>query len=221
MQQVLQERKSVMSSRTVQMGGWILLIAAVISIVATALQFAIPGPLGQNGPPSNVLSVVNVIAGLLLLVGLPAVYRTKSKQLGTLGLIGTIALWVTALLFDIVLSIISIIVVSNVAASSLSGGPPPALFVLFIVGTGLQLLGGLLLGLRIIQTGAFSKLIGWFLIAGGVLSALGFPLNGVSSAIVNTLSSILFFVALGWLGYALATQGREAARPSASSTTDS
>ncbi len=209
-----------MSSRTVQMGGWILLIGAVISIVAAALQFAIPGPLGQNGPPSNVVSVVNVIAGLLLLVGLPAVYRTKSKQLGTLGLIGTIAIWVTALLFDIVLSIITMIAVSNVPTSSLSGGPPPALFVLFIAGGVLQLLGGLLLGLRIIQTGAFSKLIGWFLIAGGVLSAISFPLNGVSSTIVNTLSSLLFFVALGWLGYAIATQVIEAARPLANSTTD-
>jgi hypothetical protein len=202
------------------MGGWILLIGAVISIVATALQFAIPGPLGQNGPPSNVVSVVNVIAGLLFLVGLPAIYRTKSKQLGMLGLIGTIAIWLTALLFDIVLSIITILVVSRVPASSLSGGPPPAIFVLFIVGTLLQLLGGILLGLRIIQTGAFAKLIGWFLIAGGVLSAIAFPLNGVSSAIVNTLSSILFFAALGWLGYAIATQGIEAAKPSASSTTD-
>ncbi|HLZ61784.1 MAG TPA: hypothetical protein VKR06_32990 [Ktedonosporobacter sp.] len=209
-----------MSSRTVKIGGWILLIGAVISIGATALQFVIPGPLGQNGPPSTVVTVVNVIAGLLLLGGLPAVYRAKSKQLGTLGLLGIVAIWLTALLFDLVLGIITILVVSKAPASSLSGAPPPALFALFIVGTVLQLLGGLLLGLRIIQTGAFPKLIGWFLIAGGVLAAISFPLDGVSSTIVNTLSSLLFFVALGWLGYAIATQVREAARPPASSATE-
>src|SRR5579859_3863638 len=122
------QKGTVMSSRTVKIGGWILLIGAVISIGATALQFVIPGPLGQNGPPSTVVTVVNVIAGLLLLGGLPAVYRAKSRQLGTLGLLGMVAIWLTALLFDLVLGIITILVVSKAPASSLSGAPPPALF---------------------------------------------------------------------------------------------
>src|SRR2546430_12160787 len=97
------ERKGRMSPKMIRWGGWILLLGAAISIVATVLEFVIPGPVGFDGPPSNIVSVINLIAGVLLLLGLPAAYVAYSKQLGTLGLIGCIAIWLTALLFDIVL----------------------------------------------------------------------------------------------------------------------
>jgi hypothetical protein len=180
------------------------------------LGLVIPGPAGFSGPPSNVVSVINLIAGVLLLVGLPAVYVAHSNQLGRLGLIGCIAIWLTALLFDIVLGIIAIIVVSSSNAASLAGAPPPALFALFIIGTVLELIGGVLLGLRIIQTRVYASLTGWLLIVGVVLSAVGFPLNGTMSMIVQTVSSLLVFVALGWLGYAVASQPVEVATQAAS-----
>jgi hypothetical protein len=205
------ERKDKMSLKMVRWGGWILLLGGVISLVATVLGFVIPGPAGFSGPPSNAVSVINLIAGVLLLLGLPAAYAAQSKQMGTLGLIGCIALWLTALLFDVVLGVIGIIVVSSSNAASLAGPPPPALFALFIVGTLLELIGGVLFGLRIIQTHVFANAIGWLLIIAVVLGAIGFPLQGTMSIIVQTASTVVLFVALGWLGYAVASQPVEVA----------
>ena len=202
-----------MSVRTLRMGGWILLAAAVLSIVSTILGFVIPGPAGPNGPSSNIVSVVSIITGILLLVGLAAAYMAQSKSLGTLGLIGLIALLLTTLLFDIVLSILQIIVISTMPTSSFSGGPPPFLFVLFIVGTLLEVIGGVLLGLRIIQTHVYPVLSGWLLIAGVVLSAIDFPLQGTISMVVNIVSTILVFAALGWIGFVVGTRAEEAVLP--------
>src|SRR5204863_156246 len=119
-------------------------------------------------------------------------------------LIGCVALWLTALLFDVVLGVIAVIVVSSSGPAFAAGPPPPAIFALFIIGTVLELIGGVLLGLRIIQTRVYASLTGWLLIVAVVLSAVGFPLEGTMSAIVQTVSSVLLFVALGWLGYVIA-----------------
>src|SRR5438045_846849 len=80
----------------------------------------------------------------------------------------------------------------------------------------LMLTRGVLLGLRIIQTRVYASLTGWLLIVAVVLSAVGFPLEGTMSAIVQTVSSVLLFVALGWLGYVIASLPVEVATQSAS-----
>lgn len=210
------ERKGKMSPKTVRWGGWILLLGAAISIVGDVLSLIIPGPAGFSGPSSNIVSAVNIIAGVLLLLGLPAAYVVHSKQLGILGLIGCIALWLTALLYDIVLGVITIIAVLSFSAASLAGPPPPALFALIIGGTVLEVIGGVLFGIRIIQTRTYAVVIGWLLIVGVLVGAVGFPLQGIVSAVVNTISSLFLFVAFGWLGYIVASRSVEVAAQSVS-----
>ncbi len=197
-----------MSSRTLRMGGWLLVIAAVISLVTTVLGIVIPGPAGPNGPPPNVVSIINIIAGILFLVGLPIAYMAQRRQVGILGLIGIIALWLTALLFDIVLSIISMTFVPSSQAAVSS--PPPLLFALFIIGSALELIGGILFGLKTIQARVFPAAIGWLLIIAAVLNAVDFPLQGTISTIVSTASSVLLFVGFGWLGYLITAHAAEA-----------
>jgi hypothetical protein len=197
-----------MSSRTLRMGGWLLVIAAVLSLVTTVLGIVIPGPAGPNGPPTNVVSIINIIAGILFLIGLPVAYLVQRRQVGIVGLIGIIALWLTALLFDIVLSIISMAFVPSSQAAA--GSPPAFLFTLFIIGTALELIGGILFGLKTIQAHVFPAAIGWLLIVAAVLNAIDFPLQGTISTIVSTVSSVLLFVALGWLGYEVTTHAAEA-----------
>jgi hypothetical protein len=200
-----------MSSRTLRMSGWLLLIAAVLSLVTTVLGIVIPGPAGPNGPPPNVVNILNLVAGILFLISLPAAYIVQKKQVGTLGLIGIIAIGLTALLFDIVLSIIIFIVApSTPPPAGATGGPPPFLFALFIGGSVLELIGGCLFGFKTIQARVFPAAIGWLLILGAILNAIDFPLQGTISTIVSTASSVLFFAGLGWLGYLITTHAAEA-----------
>jgi hypothetical protein len=211
MQQTIARKGKMMSSRTLRMSGWLLLIAAAISLVSTVLGIVIPGPAGPNGPPPNIVNIINLVAGILFLVSLPAAYIVQKKQVGILGLIGIIAIWLTALLFDIVLSIITFVLTSGAPPSaSTAGGPPPFLFTLFIVGTVLVLIGGVLFGLKTIQARVFPAAIGWLLIVAAILNAVDFPLQGTISTIVSTASSVLLFVALGWLGYLITTRAAEA-----------
>jgi hypothetical protein len=213
----LQERGETMSPRTLQMGGWILLGAAVLSIVGTALQFVIPGPLGLDGPPSNVVSVMNIVAGILFLVSLPVAYMKQSKQVGVVGLIGIIALWLTFLLIDVVLSILAIVLIASNAVPSSLDAFPPALFALFIAATVLAVIGGILFGIKTFQAHIFPALIGPLLIVGAILTGVSFPLEGNISTIVNTLGNVLLFAGLGWLGYTIATQAETGTMPSGSS----
>ena len=200
-----------MSSRTLRMSGWLLVIAAVLSLITTVLGIVIPGPAGPNGPPPNVVNIINLVAGILFLVSFPAAYIIQKKQVGTLGLIGMIALWLTALLFDVVLSIIVFVLTSSAPPSaSTAGGPPPFLFILFIGGSALELIGGVLFGLKTIQARVFPAATGWLLIVAAVLNAVDFPLQGTISTIVSTASSVLLFVGLGWLGYVITAHATEA-----------
>lgn len=198
-----------MSPWTLRMRGWLLVIAAAISIASTALAFVLPGPVGPDGPPSNAVSVVNFIAGILFLVSISAAYTAQKKQVGVLGLFGIIALWLTAFLYYIVLSSVDFIAVSSNQASSLSGSPPPYLFALVAVGTVVEVSGGILFGIRTIQARVFPNLIGWILIAAAVLAAIDFPLEGNIAMMVNVLSNVLLFLGIGWLGYAVVKQTTE------------
>ncbi len=197
-----------MSSRTLRMGGWLLVIAAVLSLVTTVLGIVIPGPAGPNGPPPNVVSIINIIAGILFLVSLPVAYMVQKRQVGIVGLIGIIALWLTALLFDIVLSIISMTFVPSSQAATAS--PPRIPLRALHRRISMELIGGILFGLKTIQARVFPAAIGWLLIVAAILNAVDFPLQGTISTIVSTASSVLLFVAFGWLGYAITTHVAEA-----------
>jgi hypothetical protein len=198
------KKRGKMSPSTLRVSGWILLLAAVLSIIGLLLGFVLPGPQGQNGPSSVPVTIVNLIAGIGFLLGLPSAYLAQRNQVGIVGLIGIIALWLTAFLFDIVLNILPLAIFSGPPTPASAGSPPPFIFALFIIGTLLELIGGILLGLRTIQGRVFPSLIGWILIVAVVLSAVSFPLEGAVSVIVSTISNALLFVGFGWFGYAIA-----------------
>ena len=81
---------------SIRLHGQLLLVGAIGAILATLLVFLLPGPDGITGSDSIPTNVVAVLSGLLLLVGLPALYRAQAKQVGTLGLVGVVLLWIAA-----------------------------------------------------------------------------------------------------------------------------
>jgi hypothetical protein len=208
-------REASMSPQMVRTSSWLLPIAAVISLIGTALQFLIPGPLGFDGPPSTVVSIVDILTGLLFIGGLLAAYQAHPKQLGLIGLIGLILLCLAALLFEIVLSVVAMGMDNHVASLS---AQPPALFV--VGGTALQFLGCILFGIRVIQTRVFPRGIGWTLIVVALLVVVNFALPETAGEIVNNLGSVLLFLAFGWLGYLVAMQLADAVTSPISQTTE-
>lgn len=198
-----------MSSQTRQITGWLLVIAAVLSVAGTILGLVIPGPSGSDGPPSNSVSLVDLSAGILVLVSLPMAYREQKPQIGILGLIGVIGLWLTFALSDVVLHLASLVAVSSNHASALASNP--YLPVLFIGIPLLQVIGSATFGLGVIRARIFSALIGWLLLASALTVIVDFPLSGTGEVIVQILSDMLLFLSIGWLGFAIASRASKTA----------
>src|SRR5258708_28382230 len=198
-----------MSSQSRQITGWFLVIAVVLSVAGTILGLVIPGPSGSNGPPSNIVSLVDLSAGILILVSLPMAYREQKPQIGILGLIGVICLWLAFALFNVVLHLASLVAVSSNHASALASNPYlPVLFIGVIL---LQIIGSVVFGLGVIRARVFSALIGWLLLASALMVILDFPLSGTSEMIVQILSDVLLSLSLGWLGFAIASRAAKTA----------
>ena len=87
-----------------------LLAGAIGAILSSLLIFLIPGAEGITGGPGSIpTNVVAVISGLLLLMGLPALYRAQAKQIRRLGLVGVVLLSVETVLLLLVLTSVQIL----------------------------------------------------------------------------------------------------------------
>lgn len=188
-----------------------LLVGAIGTILSFLLIFLIPGPDGLSGPESIPTNVVFVISGLLLLVGLPALYRAQAKQIGILGLVGVVLLWVGMVLVLLVLSGVQILDIAVPGSIPHPGGdgPPPLALIPAIVGQILILIGGAIVGITTIRAHVLAAAIGWVILISSVLLLLAAPLNntGVLGMIIAESARALVFVSLAWAGATLSFRG--------------
>jgi hypothetical protein len=196
---------------SVRLGGQCLLIGGIGSILSSLLVFLIPGPVGISGPGSIPANVVMILSGLFLLVGVPALYRAQARQVGTLGLVGTVFLWVAIILGWLVLSSVEILDVAMPSSIPHPGGegPPPLALIPAILGELCFLIGGLIVGIKTIRAHVFPAAVGWvILIAAALLIPGTIAGNGNLMLDVIFMSSeiALMCVGLAWAGAALSFQ---------------
>jgi hypothetical protein len=129
---------------SVRLQGQFLLAGAIGEILASLLIFLLPGPEGPTGPGSIPTNLVFVMSGVLLLIGLPALYRTQAKQIRLLGLIGVVLLWVATICLFFVLSAVKIlgVAVPGLILHPGGEGPPLLAIISMILGVVLTLIGG-------------------------------------------------------------------------------
>jgi hypothetical protein len=196
---------------SIRLNGQFLLVGAIGAILSLLLIFLIPGPDGLSGPESIATNVVAVLSGLLLLVGLPALYRAQAKQIGILGLVGVVLLWVGMVLVLLVLSFVQILDVAVPGSIPHPGGdgPPPLALIPAIVGQVLILVGGVIVGITTIRSHIFASAIGWVMTITSILVLLTAPLNntGVLGMIIANSARALVFASLAWAGATLSFRG--------------
>jgi len=202
---------------SLRLNGQFLLAGAIVSIVAAFLYVVIPGPYGYNGPGSLPANVVALLSGLLLLVGLPALYRAQATQMRRLGWAGVALFWGAVVLLLLVLTGVQILDVAVPGSIPHPGGegPPPAAVIPDTVGAIMLLIGGVIVGIKTIQAHRFVAAIGWLLIIGSVCEALMqvLPLNEPLNTILTSLFLIVLSLGLGWAGATLNTQGAPTPAP--------
>jgi hypothetical protein len=195
---------------SLRLTGQFLLAGAIGAMLASLLIFVLPGPAGIDGPGSIPTNVVAILSGLLLLVGLPALYRAQATQMGRLGWIGVALLWVATVLLLLVLTGVQILdVAARGSIPHLGHGPPLAAVIPALLGVFLLLIGGVIVGIKTIQAQRFAAAIGWLLISSPVLLLLTAPVatNQVPGIILNNLFLIVFYAGLAWAGATLSFQG--------------
>ncbi len=196
---------------SIRLQGQFLLVGATGTILSFLLIFLIPGPDGLTGPESIPTNVVFVISGLLLLVGLPALYRAQAKQIRRWGLVGVLLLWVAIVLVLLILSFVQIldIAVPGLIPHPGGDGPPPFALIPAIVGQVLILIGGVIVGITTIRAQIFPAALGWAMLITSVLVLLAAPLNntGLPGMIVADSARALVFAALAWAGATLSFRG--------------
>lgn len=194
---------------SVRLSGQFLLAGAIGAILSSLLIFLIPGPDGIGGPGSIPTNVVFVISGLFLLAGLPALYRAQAKQVGILGLVGVVLLWVATVLLFFVLSGVQILDLTIPGSIPHPGGegPPPLAIIPMILGVVLTLIGGVVVGITTIRARVFAAAIGWIILVSPVLLLLTAPLSGLLGVILTSACLTLFYAGLAWVGATLSFRG--------------
>ncbi len=195
---------------SLRLNGQLLLAGAIGAILASLLIFLIPGPDGLGGPGSIPTNVVFVVSGLFLLVGLPALYRVQAKQMGVLGLVGVVLLWVATVLLLLVLSGVQILDLTVPGSIPHPGGegPPPLAIIPMILGVLLTLIGGVIMGITTIRAHVIAAAIGWILIVSPVLLLLtALAGNGLLGIILTSACFGLFYAGLAWAGATLSFRG--------------
>ena len=201
------------SDQVYRLGGLSLLVGAVLSVISAVVSgifFSDNSPQTATNPLNVLLSVVGVIGTALALLGLPAMYARSAREGGWLWLIGVVLIAITGMLFGIFMGLMGALVfpaLASMAPTVFGEGPPPAFFVLFIVGTLANAVGALLMGIPMLTKRLYPRWCGYLMLAEVVLAVLGFVLNGPGNSLIgqvlNVLGPLPLFVVIGWAGYEL------------------
>jgi hypothetical protein len=167
-------------STLIRWGGLAAVVAGILFIIVSLINlFALIA--GQDPTAILVRVIITQIAGAVLLFGLVGLYFRRSDELGSLGLIGFVfAFFGTAFALT-----------GNIWANLLAE------------------VGWALFGIACLQARVYPRIAAIVLIIGALLTALFIALLlGNLSGILGYLAvaaSIIFYVAVAWLGFSLFT----------------
>ncbi len=170
-----------MSTRLLRLSGWFLLLGGLLIAVT---NFHLPiSPIAT--------ALINLLGGVLLLLGLPALYARQATQVKGIGLVGIIIIWLDTLIFPVLQGGI--------------GGLMPALTppgFLYIIGP-LTIIGTLLFGIMTIRASVFPRWLGLCLFVGYILGVIGFIFFDKSAPFIGVLGVVLYWLSLSAFGVVL------------------
>jgi hypothetical protein len=173
-----------MSTLMLRISGWFLLFGGLLMAVT---NFHLP-------ISSVVAALINLLGGVLLLLGLPALYARQATQVRWIGLVGLIIIWLDTLIFPVLQGGI--------------GGLVPALTppdFLYIIGP-LTVIGTLLFGIMTIRARVFPRWLGFCLFVGYILGLVGFIFLDKSAPFVGLLGIVLYWLSFSAFGMVLFSQ---------------
>ena len=188
-------------------GGLVLVAGGLLLVVATALHPSQETPVSILALEVRLIGshAVYFVSYVLILLGLPALYVSESKRMGTLGLIGLLVAFTgTALLaISSMFGFFAPVLAAQAPATleAIAGYPPVVIFNgLAAVGF---MTGFVILGIAVTKSGAFPRWSGILIAVGAPVHLLGFGIAQLGSPalwFVAILGSLLLGAGLAWCG---------------------
>ena len=225
-----------MSTSTIRMAGVGVILGAAVFVISQLLSAFLF--VGGNGFGSSALNpayvplyLVYAIAFVPLLFSFPVIYLRWTEAWGAIGLIGLILLFSVGLLFGVFFGFLQAVFFPYLARhdpGALGNNGPTSFFVFFIVGSALQVIATVLIGVQVLR-GRLpgSRWFGLLWLLAAVATAVGFlgpSSNTVGSNLLSDANGTLVGVGLIVLGYQLwssaPAKAPDVTRPEAGETPD-
>ena len=189
------------TSNLIRWAGLAAILAGVLLVVADLLNLAIgfeDEPLRETATTGiyALQSLANLLAAVLLLIGLVGLYTRQSEAAGPLGLAGFLVAFlgtalVTGLLWASLFIVPALAVEAPAFLDELAVAPPGFFLSLITFGV-----GWLLFGIATLLARVYPRIPVILLMIGAVIIVFPLPFTG-----------IVFAIAVTWLGFALFTGG--------------
>ncbi len=161
-----------MNDRLARVGGAALLAGSAFSIVLAIILGIGDANVDYTNPMNIAARWVSLPASLLLVYGLPALTDRLSGRARVLALLGSAGVALSFLIYGFAFGIIDGIVLPYLASLHFDTSHPPAQMFIVIMAGGLsELIGGILLGLAALRSGAVPRPAGALILAAGLLMA--------------------------------------------------
>ncbi len=204
-------------SRTLRIGGLGLWVGALTFSVHIVLRSVITAGPDPNAAASGAfwvpVNALGVVGGLLVLLGLPAMYARLAGPGGLQGLVGMALIALAWVFFGVFLSLYGLLVMPWLAdrAPALlaeSSVLPVGFVVAFVAGLVAWLIGSVLCALPFLRGRVRPRWVGFVLPGSAIWAVVGTlviaPSGPAESFAVNLLSNlgpVLLMVAAGYLGF--------------------
>lgn len=170
-----------MSTLLFRISGLLLLLGGLLMAVT---NFHLP-------MSSVAAALINLLGGVLLLLGLPALYVRQASQVRWIGLFGLIIIWLDTLIFP---------VLQGGLGSLVPALTPPDF--LYIIGP-LTIIGTLMFGIMTIRARVFPRWLGFCLFVGYILAVIGAIFLEKSVPFLGMLGMVLYWLTLSAFGVVL------------------
>ena len=194
------------ASQLIRIGALFLVIGGVLGLLGAILtppnsldlKEQVASPLFY---PSNWL---NLVSGLIAVIGFPAAYAVIAQRSGPIGFLGFLGIMLAGMLLPVSPSVLTLIMVPYLVTLPI---PPPTVpdqgpagfMIYFTIAGVIALVGAVLFGIAIIRSGVFSRWPGYLLILAGLVNIV---INFLPN-VPGFWGGILFNIALAWIGYEL------------------
>ena len=192
-----------MNASVARLGGGALFVGAAAAIVVQLVLAVNPSDRPTLNPTVTAMGWSDMVAGLVIILALPALVSRVAQGSQKLSVIGFMCLVITFIAYSEILGFQRAVDSPYLVAHhvDLSQGPPLGMIVILLVGGFAKIIGGVVFGIAAWRSRGVSRISAGLIVASSIIFASGLiPFIG---EFVDLVGGVMLLVALGMCGLEL------------------